>query len=358
MAEGAAGATALLARARNADLRAEARLAAAIDTFFIGEDGGLDERERRAIAAMLDRLVGGIAGEVVRHCARLLEDRGLVGLAQRLEAPAAGVFARLVEAGLVRDRELIRELVGRVRQEWLAEALPSGPAGDPDRPSLLPRLIDEGDGVVAGAAMALMLAESRRRLGEGRTDLPAELHHRLVWWTAAALRDALAGVAGAEIALLDRALAEAAQRSLTAHDEGERLEAAATRLAQALEPRPGELPYLLTEALADRRAALFVALLAHALGIDYAIARDMVLDSAADRLWLALRALELPRDTIAGIGVALCEADPHRDVDAFAEALDALTAIAPEAARAALAPLKLHPDFRAALLALARGPGR
>ena len=124
------------------------------------------------------------------------------------------------------------------------------------------------------------------------------------------------------------------------------------RLATAIDAPQDELAELMTEALGDRRVTLFAGLLAHALGIDYAAARDIALDTAGDRLWVALRSLDFGRAAIARIGVALCEADPRRDVEAFADQIDAIMAIEPGEARAALAPLKLPADFRAAILAL------
>jgi hypothetical protein len=81
----------------------------------------------------------------------------------------------------------------------------------------------------------------------------------------------------------------------------------------------------------------------------------MVLASDGAQLWVALRALALPREAIARVGVALCEADPRRDVEAFAEQLDAIMAIATDDARAALAGLRLPGDFRAAIAALEGG---
>ena len=75
---------------------------------------------------------------------------------------------------------------------------------------------------------------------------------------------------------------------------------------------------------------------------------------AGDRLWVALRAIDLPREAIARIGYALCEADPRRDLEQFADVLDWIMAVAPQEARAALAPHYLDPDYRAALQALER----
>ncbi|WP_404370649.1 DUF2336 domain-containing protein [Sphingomonas sp. MMS24-J45] len=353
------GATALLTRAAAADVCAADRLRGAIDDFFLDEDARLDDRTRLAIAAVLGDLTSGIEVALRRHAARLLSTRDVGALAATLEAELPAILERLISAGLVRDADLMRELLGRVRQDLLSDSLPSEAPEDPDRASLLPRLAQHGDSVVAASAIALLSAESRRRvpLAPGQpnpSDLPAELHHRLVWWIAAALRERFADAAGEALPALDRALAEAALRSIAAHDEGDRLEATALRLAAALDPQANELPGLLTEALADRRLSLFVALLAHALGLDYEDAREVVLDPGAERLWLLLRALELDRQSIARIGLALSDADPRRDIDRFAEALDAIVAVDAIEARHALAPLLLHRDYRAALVALGR----
>ena len=68
-------------------------------------------------------------------------------------------------------------------------------------------------------------------------------------------------------------------------------------------------------------------------------------------------ALDLTRDIVAKVGYALCEADPRRDLENFADTLDAIAAIDAGEARTALAPMKLHPDYRAAVLALGRAGG-
>ncbi|WP_448664831.1 DUF2336 domain-containing protein [Sphingomonas sp. CJ20] len=357
----AMGARELIARAAAADGRACKGLAVAIDDFFLPDDHRIDERTRSALRALLQSLVETVAAQIREHGARLLIGRGEPALGAALAAQGASVFQRLAQAGVLRDSVLMAEALGRVRQDALGAALPMHAPDDPDQPSLLSRFAEHPDRVLASGAMALLIAESRRRVGpdagQAGTDLPAELHHKLVWWVAAALRARVAEGAGEGLAVLDRALCDAAQRSLAAYDEGDRLEAAALRFAAAIDAQASELPALLVESLGDRRIALFIALLAHAIGVDYALARDVVLDPAADRLWLALRALELPRDAIAQIGYALCEADARRDLERFADALDVIAAISGAEARDALAPLRLDADYRAALVALAQSAG-
>jgi hypothetical protein len=356
------GADQLFARATAAETRARRGLTIALDDFFLSEDARLDERTRSALSHLLRALVETVESEIRGHGARLLATRGESELAESFTAEPPFVLAKLTEAGLLRDPELIGELLARVRQELIASAMAPQASEGPERPSLINRFALDSDRVLAAGAMAVLVSESRRRaVPDGgplaQTDLPAELHHRLVWWAAAALRAHFAAEAES-LPTLDRAIVEAAQRSLAAHDEGDRLEATSMRLAGAIDAQPPELALLLVESLGDRRVTLFTALLAHALGISYEIARDIVFDADADRLWLALRALDLSRETIARIGYALCEADPRRDLEAFADALDTIVAIDPTAARAALASLRLHPDYRAALQALERGGTR
>lgn len=332
-----ASARELLARAAAAQGRADRRLTAAIDDFFRPDDAKLDDRTRATLAGTLAAIVGAVESDL----------RGRAGL-----AGGASVLDRLIAAGLLRDGELMRELLGRTQQDLLADRMPALPGEDSGEGSLIARLAGSADAAVARAAHALMATESRRQgfLDTNRltqTELPAEVHHRLVWWVAAAIREQL------DTPTADRALADAALRTLGGHDESDRVEAAAMRLASAIGAQPAELPALLIHALGDRQPALFVALLAHASGIDFAATREVVIEGD-DRLWLALRSAGLDRATIARVGLTLAEADPRRDVEAFADRLDAIAEVAPDEARAVLAPLRLPPDFRAALAALER----
>lgn len=355
------GGAARIAAARSARERADSRLTGEISDFHLPADARLDERTRLAIARTLHAIVSGIEADIRRHAARVLSKRGSDGRADALLEGRPDVMARLERAGLLRDRRLMDELIARVRCDTIAAALPARVAS-PDQASLLLRLTDTDDTVVAAAAKALLAAETRRRATAdqgtaGTSELPAELHHQLVWWVAASIREAVTARAG-EDAATDRAIVEAAQRSLSAHDEGERAENLATRLAIAVDARPDELGSLLIEALGDRRLTLFVALLGRAIDVDHDGARAITLEPEGDRLWLALRAAALDRAQIAQIALALADADPRRDIEAFADDLDAIAAVPVDSARSALAPLTLHHDLRLAIDALTRESGR
>lgn len=361
--DAAQGVTALLARAAAEEARARDMLRIAIDDFLRPEAARLDEQARAALSQLVRSIVEVVEGELRGHGARLLTARGESTLAAALAGDEGGVYPRLAESGLLRDPELMAELLGRVRQDLLGAALPVQASDDPDRPSLINRFVQHRDRVLASSAMAVLIAESRRRasgdaMSPAQTELPDALHRRLVWAVAAALRVRHADAARGREGALDRALCDSALRSIAAHDEDDRLEAAAMRLAQAIDARAEELPDLLVEALGDRRMPLFIALVAHGLSLPYGSARDITVDASSDRLWLALRALGLGRQVIARIGYALCEADGRRDLDALADTLDAVAAVEPERARGVFDPLRLDPEYRAALAAFDCGGAR
>ncbi|GAA0665864.1 hypothetical protein FHT00_000854 [Sphingomonas insulae] len=350
-----------IAAARRLGGLADARLTGAIADFYLADDSRLDERTRIDLGRVLAAVVQGIETEIRRHGGRVLSARGADPQAERLLRGHEDVVRRLARAGLLRDRQLMDELIAQVRCDRIGAALP--PAATPrEQVSLLVRLAEVDDGVVAAAARALLSAETRRRTaaeqgGIPASVLPAELHHQLVWWVAASIRESQVAAAG-EDAALDRAIVEAAQRSLAAHDEGQRPEAIAMRLAAAIDARTDELGELLVDALGDQRLLLFIAVLGRAVDLDFTGARAIVLEPEGDRLWLALRAADLDRPTIARIALALADADARRDIESFADELDAIVAIPRDAAQSALAPLTLHHDLRLAIDALAREAAR
>ncbi len=344
---------AVAARAARVGERADAELAGAIADFFLSNETRLDDRTRAALAATMRGVVAGVEADIRRHAARLLTDEERPDKAEMVLTRSPEVFGRLMRAGILKNSDLMGEMIARVRLDLIEAALPVAVSG-PDAPSLLVRLANAPDRVVAAAAAALLAADNRRRdaneSGAGIDgDLPVELHRRLVWWIAAAIR----GDADADV---DRAIVASAERSLSAHDETDRVEAIASRLAAAIAPRRSELPDLLVETLGDRRLQLFVALLAQALDWPTDQARTVTLEPAGDRLWLACRAIDLDRATIAKIALALADADPTRDIEAFADDLDAIAAVVVGDARAALASLTLHRDYRDAIRAL-KGQG-
>ena len=335
---------ALAVRAAEAGTRADRILRASVDDLFLPDAARLGDRTRLTLRQMLRAMVEAIAHDLRHQVAGQVGERGAAILTDH-----GRTFDRVVRAGTLRDDALIAEVIARVRQDLIGQALPIA-VGSPDIPSLLVQLATSVDAGVAQAAQALLAADSRRRAALEQAqmteaDLPPALRPALVWSVAAAIRDG-------DDAEIDQALV-AAERRLATPFAGDGAEDAAMALARAVDARIAERAILLLDALGDRRLGLFIAVIAHGLRLSFGQMRAMTLEPDGDRLWLALRALELDRPVIARIGLALADADPARDIESLADQLDAIAAVSPAAARVALAPLALPDDFRRAIAALA-----
>lgn len=328
------------------------RIGAAAELFHLSHDARIDDRTAAALDTMLRATVATVEEAVRAQAARLLTARGDAVAAQGV-ASGSDRFDAVQRAGLFRDPALFAELHARVRLAGLSAAVPVTPAEGAERPLMVARLAQSTDRLIAAAAVAMLSAETRRAAPvQTHCDLPRALHERIAWWIAAALRAAARGGAAA---VLDTVLAEAVRRATDRQGDPVAAEVAAMRLAHAIDAAPEALPALLEEAVGEGRLILFVALAARGAGLEYERMRALVIDRDDVRLWVVLRALGVDRPVLARIGFALAEADPARDMGAFAAALDAIMAVSPDAARSALTPMALDPHYHAALSALDAG---
>jgi hypothetical protein len=333
---------ALLGWATAASARATQRREHAAADALMPDDARLDERTRAAVRGRLAALVGTIERELRIGAARRLSQRGAGDAAAALATSPAPLLDKPANAGVLAGPDLVAELVDQAALAQLAADLHAAIDEGSDRPSLLVRLADCPEPPVAQAAATLLAAINGTRSGDASIGAP---HHAELCWTVAAMlaRDS-GGVA-------DQAIVEAALELLSALPAPNEQQAAGA-LARAIAAQPDELPDLLIEALGNRAPSLFVALLAEALALPESEVREFLLDRDAARLIVALRAAGLARGVIARIGVALAQADPRRDLERFADLLDAAVTLDPADALAALAPLAWPQPFRRARLRL------
>lgn len=349
----------LLASAARAADGARERLATSLVDLFLPGETRLSDQQRTTIARILGALVTAVEDEFRRRLIDTMDEAAQPELAAALATARIEIAAPILERGrLLRDHGLVAVLLRRADEHRLATALSRiGEYHGGEGSGLIDRLLDHRDPRVAAAAMALLIAESRRydRFGDpvvARTDLPAELQHRLVWWVAAALREYMIERHALDPAAADRPLAIAATAMLSAYDEGETLEGRSFELASRLH-RDGELDdVFLSDALSEGRLALFVAALGLRAGIDGDAAWEMVADPTGSRLAVLLRAIECSRAIAGDILVRLATAEGRHE-EQWAEHFGAFDLLDAERARDALRPWRLDADYRRAIAALA-----
>lgn len=350
----------LLAEAARAADGARARLATALVDLFLPGDTRLTDQQRIIMARILGGLVMAVEDEFRRRLIDAMGDGATPELAAALATARVEIAVPILErSNVLRSSELVAVLLRRADEHRLATGLRRDGEGHDEGSGLIDRLLVHGDEGIAGGAMALLVAESRRhdRFGEpvlARTDLPAELQHHLIWWIAAALRNYMVLHHAIAPQAADRPLVAVATAMLAAYDESETLEGRAFDLACRLRSA-GELDdTLLVEAANEGRLALLAAALALRAGIDDMSAWEMLADTGSSRLAVLLRAIGCSREMAGAVMLRLTIADIRSESE-LADNLDAFDRLPIEHAREALRPWRLDDNYRRAIAALAAG---
>jgi hypothetical protein len=285
---------------------ARERFSVAASDLLLPERSRLTEWQRLTAWALLASLV------------RTIEDSLRLALSSRFPAHEAARAALssshvaiahpiLERAQALKDPDLFTLLVRRVEEHrfWKAQA-GAGAHGE----ELIPELVRDPDQQLAGEAMDFLIARSRRfdRFQDpvlGRTELPAEVQHRLTWQIAAALRHYLVQRHAIPSGEVDAAIEEGANAALHDYDEGDGLEARAVRLARRMHRSARLEGPVLARILDDGNLPLFVAGAAVHCGLDHVAAWEILSDPRGRGPALLLRAAGLARSDAARILLVL-----------------------------------------------------
>jgi hypothetical protein len=334
------GAARLLASAR-------ARAAAVAADLALPADLRLTDRQRREVAALFAAVVGDAEDALRSALVERLSAEAPETLRAALGSASLAIALPCLEAGpLLADEQLLPLLLRRVEEHRLA-------AAGTDH-GLLTALAGDDDAAVAAEAMGLLIGLNSRfdAFQEplvGRSDIPADLRHRLLWTIGAALRRYAIERHGLDPAAVDAAITAAAAATLPGYDEADGVEARAMRLAGLLAARGRLEDGVIVQAAEEGNLALLLALLAVRAGLGFDTAWELLSDPGGGGAPLLLRAATLDRAPAASILFRLSTADA-----AAAARLDRFDTLSrPEVTRL-LGPWRADPAYRDAIAELAR----
>lgn len=330
---------------------ARERLKVVMTDLFLPAHLRLTEWQRTAMRALLERLIQSVEEELRAGLARHFSARKHPELHATLASDPGVVSQPILEDnGALHDPALVALLLQRAEEHRLnrsAQASPTAPEG------LFGELVQDSDEAIAEAAMAVLIAQSRRfdRFQEPLLpshELPAEVEHRLVWSIAAALRTWLVERHGVSPDEADDALAAAANHCLTAHDEGESLGARCLRLASLLDGQGRLDGRFLVRALPEGGLSLLLA----ALSLRCALMPEAVWELASEPLGrglpLLLRAAGLERAEVGQILVAMYSSAGADEDAQLVRQLDLFDITSADEARRTLRLWRADPLYRAA----------
>jgi hypothetical protein len=320
------------------------RLRTARMDFFLDPRARLSEQERALMSGMLADLVDTLADEI---------RSGLAG-SEAANDEDDQLLQQLRDAGLLDIPDLIALLLRRAEEERLGAAL-SGPSPK-GRQRYIQSLVSDEDSQVSAAAMALILARSRRRDRFERPrvifdDLSAEAAAALIAAVAAAVRVDLLKRVGAPEA--DERIARASHSVLSRHDEGNRMEARLFELVHSLDEAGRLDEQFFGSSLDEGEISLLAEALGRRAGIGLESAWELFLGERG-KLALLLRFAGVARPVAGDVIVRLSEvlgSDPEAEISIF----DALAEDEVETARNRC---RLDPLYRAAIDSLAGGHGK
>lgn len=345
----------LLGDAARAQTAGRERIRLALIDLFLPDGRRLRDIERTVAANLLHRLIATVEDDLRDRIGQRMETRDPV-LATALTAGATSIATPMMEhAGLLRDSELVTMVLRRAEEHRLSvdlRVMASRMAGLSADPPLLDTLVDDPDPAIADAAMAMVVAESRRidRFQDpvlARTDLPAETQHRLIWRVAACLRRYMVDIGRLDPAVADREVSAAGQAMLAGYDESATLEGRAMALAMLLRAADRLDDVTIARALGEGRVAFTVAALALRAGVEFHIAWEIFFDAEGSRLAVLLSAIGMAHEQAADMLFRCMPGDA--DGDAAATRIEAFMALDQRRATEALRPWRLDAAFRGAI---------
>jgi hypothetical protein len=333
------GAARLLAAAR-------ARVSAIAADLALPSELRLSDRQRGVVTALFAALIGDAEDALRGTLLARLPGDAPEALRAALGSASLPIALPLLEAGpLLADPQLLPLLLRRAEENRLA-------AAGADH-GLLAKLAGDEDAAIAGEAMGLLIGLNSRfdAFHEpllGRSDLPADLRHRLLWTVAAALRRYMVSRHGVDPAAADAALAAATGAALPRYDEADGVEARAMRLAGLMAARGRLDDAVVAQAAEEGNLPLLLAVLAVRTGLGFEPAWELLSDMSGAGAALLLRAAGIDRAAAASILLRVAASDAA--AAALADRFDTLSDA--EVSRL-VAPWRADPAYRAAIAELA-----
>jgi uncharacterized protein (DUF2336 family) len=344
----------LIAMARQGTLHSRQILAENILDLSITDEGRLSDRERALIDQVLVRLVKEFELQIRQKLAGKLADSPVApkGLLEMLANDEIEVARPVLQRSkLLSDETLIEIVRQRTKEHLLCIAIRdtvsegvSQALIDRDVPEVIEALIRNPKAELSAAAMAYLVAESRRfdQFQEPllrRTDLPSNLAHSMFWWVSAALRNQILTEHPIKEHELDMALESVTSDLIETDDEARRLstENTAVSLAQKMENEQQLTPETLIDLLRRQRISAFCAGFSILAGVNFTTVNRIILDPDLTPFAILCRSTDIPEAYFSAMALLLQSRHTRKQSATLApKLLDLFKEISPDSARITL----------------------
>jgi uncharacterized protein (DUF2336 family) len=360
-----------LARLRSDEGRAE--LFAVMGDLFHDRSDVLSAQERALMLDILEKLIGEVARDVKRKLALRLADapglpRELAVLLANDEIDVATPI--LLRSAVLQDVDLVEVIRHRSRQHILTIAMRRDlsstvsdalvETGDRD---VIRTLLENQDASIAKVTLAYLVEQSKtvdefQEPLVRRRDLPADLARRMIYWVAAALRQALLDRFDIDPATLDDRLEPLVKDEVAEAVAQAEVDEASAVLARALGAGRQLTPRLLLQTLRKGEVQLFEAMFAEMSGLRLRLITRIAYEPGGQGLAVAARGMGLNREEFATIYLLTRRARNAQATFAPADlgrALEFFDRLSHAAAETVLTRWRRDPDYLFAIRSIEEG---
>ncbi|MBI2254795.1 MAG: DUF2336 domain-containing protein [Proteobacteria bacterium] len=360
-----------LAQLRSDEGRAE--LFAVMGDLFHDRNDLLSAQERALMLDILEKLIGEVARDVKRKLALRLADapglpRELAVLLANDEIEVATPI--LLRSAVLQDVDLVEVIRHRSRQHILTIAMRRDlstvvsdalvETGDRD---VIRTLLENQDASIAKVTLAYLVEQSKsvdefQEPLVRRRDLPADLARRMIYWVAAALRQALLDRFDIDSAALDDRLEPLVQETVAEALAEAEVDDASAVLARALGAGRQLTPRLLLQTLRKGEIQLFEAMFAEMSGLRLRLITRIAYEPGGQGLAVAARGMGLNREEFATIYLLTRRARNAQAIFAPADlgrALEFFDRLSHAAAETVLTRWRRDPDYLFAIRSIEEG---
>jgi uncharacterized protein (DUF2336 family) len=333
----------------------------------------LSAHERALMLDILEKLIGEVARDVKRKLALRLADapglpRELAVLLANDEIDVATPI--LLRSAVLQDVDLIEVIRHRSRQHILTVAMRRDlsstvsdalvETGDRD---VIRTLLENQDASIAKVTLAYLVEQSKavdefQEPLVRRRDLPTDLARRMIYWVAAALRQALLDRFDIDPATLDDRLEPLVKDEVAEAVAQAELDEASAVLARALGAGRQLTPRLLLQTLRKGEVQLFEAMFAEMSGLRLRLITRIAYEPGGQGLAVAARGMGLNREEFATIYLLTRRARNAQATFAPADlgrALEFFDRLSHAAAETVLTRWRRDPDYLFAIRSIEEG---
>lgn len=315
----------LLQIARDKSIEGRKRLAKALTSLFIENDGFLSDREHSLMLDILHRLVRDFEKSVRLIISENLAD--WAGIPQDVATFLANddieiAYPILSKSGVLKDENLFEIIRHRTLEHQMAIAIRhsvsekiSTALVEEGHHQVITQLLENPNAKISKTTLAFIIDEAQRVDSYRepilrREELDSDLAQKLFLWVSAAMRQYISDKFSLDVELVDQLLEKSAREIFALNPANTDSTKVSDELAEQIFEEEEMSPEFLISVLNDGEVNLFISLFKKLTGLRETLIRRIIFEPGGEGLAIACKAIEINKSDFSEIFAQIRRAVP------------------------------------------------